>query len=118
MFRYDYKGYWNSDAHCYLDIKRFPDKVVVIATETGDNEGTSITNMAEHIATQVCRDFDIDPQSLVWIELYDTESYRGANEERDEYDLVTFDWNGRQFSKPKWKHLTRSELYALIGEEV
>ena len=60
----------------------------------------------------------LDGKPLSWIEHYDTESYRGANEERDEYDLVTFDWNGRQFSKPKWKHLTRSELYALIGEEV
>ena len=45
-FRYDYKGYFGCDCHCTLEI----DGNLVICTEDDDNEGTSITNMAEHLA--------------------------------------------------------------------
>jgi hypothetical protein len=45
-------------------------RTVVIATERPDNPGTSVTNAAEELASQVCQRFDIDPDKLVWIESY------------------------------------------------
>jgi hypothetical protein len=118
--RYDYTGYWECDCHCDLEIKRFPDRTVVIATEVEDNEGTSITNMAEHLAFRVCRDFDIDPKMLVWIEHYPDRHPPGSRDSifDESFDLVTFDWDGQRFSKPNWKPLTKSEMIALIGEVV
>ena len=65
-FRYDYKGYFGCDCHCTLEI----DGNLVICTEDDDNEGTSITNMAEHLAPRVCYNFGIDPYQLTWIEHY------------------------------------------------
>ena len=35
-----------------------------------ENEGTSVTNMAEQLATQICQEFDIEPKHLIWIEHY------------------------------------------------
>ena len=48
-FRLDYRGYYGCESHCTLEIYGN----LVIATEADDNEGTSITNMAEHLATRV-----------------------------------------------------------------
>jgi hypothetical protein len=59
----------------------------VIATELQDNPGTSITNIAEHLASHVCERFAIDPDKLVWIETY---GYPAPGDRERTYDRVTF----------------------------
>ena len=67
---YDYKGFFGCACQCDIEVHRHTDFDVVVATEVPDNEGTSITNMAEQLATQVCKAFDIVPDRLIWIEHY------------------------------------------------
>ena len=69
---FHYEGYRKCESHCLIDIYRFDtsDRVVVVATEADDNPGTSVTNLAEHIATYVCRKHDIKFEELIWIEHY------------------------------------------------
>lgn len=55
-------------SYCICDIEII--KNLVIATEMPENEGTSVTNMAEYLATQVCQEFGINPKHLIWIEHY------------------------------------------------
>ena len=112
-FRYDYKGYFGCDCHCTLEI----DGNLVICTEDEDNEGTSITNMAEHLATRVCYNFGIDPYQLTWIEHYPE---RGDKRDPlpESWDIATFQIAQARDGvlrclKPDWKRIERDAVEAL-----
>jgi hypothetical protein len=103
MARYDrmllehfqYRGFHGCPCVCSLEILRLADgRTAVIATELEDNPGTSVTNVAGHLASEVCDRFGIDPKNLVWIEHY---GYAGSLEGTRErtYDRVTL-----QFREP------------------
>ena len=115
-------------AKCDLEIVRHPDFVLVIASERNDNPGTSVTNWAEHLATEVCRVYDIPPRSLVWVERYPDHPL-----DPEHWDLCRFQWlSGRaallnslnqqqpavdgesgRFARPKWVRLRDDQLQAL-----
>ena len=121
--RFEFRGFHGRTAHCRLEIIPLGDgRTVVIATELEDNTGTSVTNVAEHLASLVCDRFGIMPEKLVWIEHY---GY-GSERERS-FDLVTFDrlkperiawapsilrskpdgWPG-YFEEPEWRPMNDS----------
>jgi len=88
--RFRYRGFHGNEAWCALEILPLADgRTVVIATETADNPGTSVTNVAEHLASEVCDRFGIDPATLVWIEYYGYPSAVHPKEPRT-YEQVTF----------------------------
>lgn len=104
---YNYYGIGNCECRCDIEIYG----ALVIVTELKDNPGTSITNWAEHLATKICRDNNIDMKSLVWVEHYPEE----------DYDLVTFEIeneavNKKVFKSPKWQHITQEYVEDLIKE--
>ena len=71
MSRLHYRGFHGCDSWCDIEVVRVSDAcTVVIVTEVDDNPGTSVTNMAEELATEVCKTFRISPHKLVWYEHY------------------------------------------------
>ena len=113
---YHFKGYWDCESRCGLQFFTGPTgESVVVATELIDNLGTSITNMAERLATRVCRDFNIDPERLLWIENYADLVDGPAERTPQSFDLVTFEWHGGTFSNPRWRHMSYAEVRFLTG---
>lgn len=117
FFKYEYAGFHGCVSTCDLEIH----SNLVICSERGDNEGTSITNMAEHLATAISKQFDINPERLIWIEHYRAE----PTIERDEtYNLVFFNLTGGgilaqdakafEFSNPRWVSIEKVIVEALI----
>ena len=88
-FKYPYKGYGDRPAKCGLDVFRHQDFALVIATELEDNPGTSVTNMAEGLATKVCKDLGIAARSLVWVEHYPPRGLRQSGHD-GAWDMVQF----------------------------
>ncbi len=43
----NYRGFWNCDSTCELEILRAGEKYTVILSELEENQGTSVTNMYE-----------------------------------------------------------------------
>lgn len=96
-------------------------RVVVIATELDDNDGTSITNSVENIATLICRQFEIDPVVLVWIEHYPDRNFdrRGEPEDPETFDLVHMELirdPHPRFAHPRWSRMKRIEVEELIAQ--
>lgn len=110
--RFDYTGYHGCQSHCDIEVFRGPGKVMVLCTEAEDNKGTSVTNMAEHIATDVCRRNNIAHTELVWIEHYPGPRTFGSG-----YDLVIFKRKGDRLVYPDWRPLTVA-AYLRLREEV
>lgn len=114
---YEFRGFHNCESKCQLDFYAGPlGEVVVVATELPDNEGTSITNMAERLAGLVCEEWGINVERLLWIEHYPegkSDSLDDASAES--WDLVTFQIRGGHLHSPEWRALDPGELGILTA---
>lgn len=114
---YHWQGFGNGngrwDSFCRMRIIR-AHELVVVATDLGNDTGTSITNCAEYLATLFTRDFEdygMDENTL-WIHHY--QYLPGTRDFPESFDLVKFEHHkasGRTnygnaeiiFKKPEWE---------------
>lgn len=99
-----YIGLFGYSSKCGLDIEKTHDKVKVTLTELLDNEGTSVTNIIEHLATMVYHQFlyGIEVTNIRWLEHYPACEEFGSEETLDEVKML---WDDERFSKPEWKRI-------------
>ena len=82
----------------------------------------SIRSCTGHIATSVARDFDIDPQRMLWIEFYPERIY-GVQKDRvvaQSLVAVDFSWHDGKAIEPRWRPLQSplsDVVLALIDSE-
>ena len=111
--RYNYKGFWNCDSCCDIEVHRRSDgKYVFVATELPDNPGTSVTNFAEHLATAMRSQYALKPDQVIWIEHYPEAKGR----RKEDFDLVRFlGMEGNSFRTPVWTRITQHAVDELIA---
>ena len=116
---YEYKSQWGWDSKCGLEVLNHQGFTLVIVTELDDNPGVSVTNFAEHLATQVCRDFKVDPMKLVWVEYYPEVGKRPYLFPAH-WDTATFEFNipGGHIRRPVWARVPEPQLQALRRGEL
>lgn len=127
---FEYPGFQGCRSVCDLELIPLSDgRTVAIVTERADNPGTSVTNIAEHLASWVCHQLHIDPDRLVWVEHY---GYAGTMSRERTFDRVEFSrlpagsrsWSvspgetlSRQtpahFHQPHWSAMTDADWHAL-----
>ena len=115
---FEFTGFHGCKAICGLEPPIVNDLgIVIIVTEIEENRGTSITNAVEILLPQVCDNFNIDVNEVIWIEHYPP-SWMGNSEEQ--FDLVTLVKNDAGVFDSvytQWKRLTANEV-ELIKEGV
>lgn len=119
----------------------FPDpckvRVAVFSELPRDEyEGLSVTNGAEHIATDLWKHLDIHPDRTIYVEHYPDErpalvrkiaathrmdvrrvrASAGTMSGGETFDLVSFIWRDGQASKPAWTSTDRDFVERLIGK--
>src|SRR2546427_9791448 len=105
------RGSHGCPSYCWLRIYTTPGQTMVLATEVDDNPGTSITNMAEHLATEVTRTFGLSLDALVWIEHYPARRVVGGRPRlAASFDLVTFTCTPQGLRAPQWRRITQVEV--------
>ena len=80
--------------------------IIVIVSDVPQSR-MSVRSCAGHVATSVSRDFNIDPQRMMYIE-YIPASIYGERQERivpEKYDAVDFNWTEGGAIQPKWRTL-------------
>ena len=126
---YEYRGYHGCESRCRIRIYRPTGKppVIIASEEAEQNPGTSITNMAEQIATDVSRIHGLAHEPFVWIEHYDDRAISAAHrhsagplgrENGESFDRVEFRRVGTRLTHPSWQHLSKEEVEALIGQSL
>jgi hypothetical protein len=114
---FEFKGQWDSPSRCGLKtVRRKDGKLLAIATELyRQNPGTPVTEWCAQLATQVMKHLEGTPDSFIFIEhtpdLKSKLTFYGET-----FDLVSFQWNGTEFSDPRWSRLTPEEVDALMEE--
>lgn len=120
------------DAICDLAIYRTPEgKIAVVASEIitakGEylEEGVSVTNACEELATAVRNELGIDFD--YWIEHYPERGSKSLLGD-ESWDFVRFIYNPGQtfgmhhirldYREPEWQHTTREAVMALLGQPV
>jgi hypothetical protein len=114
---YHYTGFWGCEAKCHLRAyEESGESLTVIATELNDNPGTSITNMAEHLATRVQDELERTHERLTWIEHYPKRGEGFILEEN--FSEVTFTATLRGYVHPQWRYMTVEEVEARVKEPI
>jgi len=133
-YRYDYRGFWQSEGFCRIRVFEAPGRTpVIVATELPDNPGTSITNLVEYLAPEIIAKhfphrFE-EEEPVVWIEHYPPrEDRRRGVRGRPDYDRVLYSsWTPRteylhgilrvRLVEPDWRSMPIQEVAQLIGED-
>jgi len=122
---FTYTSASGAEGRCYLSVYEHRGTLpVAIAYELASNEGPSVTNAAASIATQVWRQLLPDAkEGIIFVEAYtnaytnkDTSRRGGGPSER--FAEVTFDLDGDALHSPRWRHIERADVEALIGGPV
>lgn len=96
----------------FMEILSLPEKAIIIFSEIEDNEGMSVTNSVEYLATDVYQNFlsEYFPKQIIWVEHYPESAYRNIKI-KISYSLVTLEWNKltKAFYFPQWKHIKTIE---------
>jgi len=110
---YHFKGKWDVPSICGLKVIEKSDKTIVIATNLYDeNPGTSISRWSAQLATAICKEQNIDPGKLLFIE------HNPDIHSRLEFYQETFDTFHREddhFTQPQWHRISRDEVDKLIN---
>jgi len=128
-----YDGFYDRDGRCRVRVWQGEGlEPVIVVSDLPDNPSTSITNLAEYLWPEVLARYLPgwleQAEYCHLIEHYPGRPNRSGRRERSEFDRVTFaSWTPRigrdhgkprvTFGEPDWRHLSRAELVALIGEE-
>jgi hypothetical protein len=93
--RFDYKGYFDCESACKVDLWLHPDKAIVLLTDSGI--GTSITNAAESVIAKVYYDLLADK--------YTKDKCFFAETYGDDIDQVIPRWYSTIVDSVEWKHI-------------
>jgi hypothetical protein len=96
----------------FLEILTMPEKVIVILSELEENEGFSVTNSVEYLATDVYHKFlsEYYPEQIIWIEHYPERAYRSIKNQIT-FSRVTLGWfkDRKAFYHPQWEYIKSIE---------
>jgi hypothetical protein len=81
--------------------------IVIVSDVAGHN--MSVRSCAGHIATNVAKDFNIQPQRMLFVE-HSPETTYGDHDQHtvsEHFDLVEFTWVENKAIKPRWRSLSK-----------
>ena len=88
--------------------------IIVIASDVPESR-MSVRSCTGHIASCITKEFNIEPQRMMFIEYYPETVYgqQGENVIAEKYDVVEFTWHEEKAIEPKWRTLKPPLLDAI-----
>lgn len=85
-----------------------PNQCSIVLEQLAHPIGQSVTNAAESLATSALYSLllagvSLNPEAITWYEVYPTAEH---GELARSLHKVSFDWDGRVYSKPRWNHVS------------
>ena len=108
-----YEGHDGVESVCDVLIEHGTSAILVTVTERVDNLGSSVTDYAEVIATQIAK--TMPSASMPAVRFVEYHRCEGGTL-TEAFDEVTFTWGGREASSPLWRHLGVDGYHQLRAE--
>jgi len=106
-FIHNFEGFWNSESKCKVHVVVLHDITHICFEELDDNQGTSVTNVSEHLATQMIKKLNIRPGLCKFFESYPENRHRKDRS----FDEILYTWQGNVASKPHWLPAKNMEIF-------
>jgi hypothetical protein len=106
---FKFTGSWGIPSKCGIKHFSFNGKDCILVSELyKDNPGTSITQVSASLAMQICKEFNINPENLIYIE-HCPEMNSKLSFYDEEFYKVSFELIDGEFINPSWQILTMEE---------
>lgn len=102
-------GIWQLQCHLHI-IHLFEQQIVIVSPQNCE-VGWFITSQIEQLATQIVRDFNLDPSCLTWIE---HDAHYTSRAIATKYSEIEFQWHERVAKNPRWKGIADYLIEDLI----
>lgn len=106
---FEFTGSWGIPSKCGIKHFKVNGKDCIIVSELyKDNPGTSIAQVPESLAMQVCENLKIDPANLIYIE-HCPDMNSKLSFYNEEFYEVRFELVDGKFVNPSWHMLSMDE---------
>lgn len=113
---YHFKGLWGVESKCGLRLFEYNGGHVVVVSELyRENPGTSITQAACILVKQICDEFSLNPEKLVYIE-HNPDMNSKLSFYDEEFFEVAFDYVNGDFLQPKYRQLSPDEVKVFFAD--
>lgn len=113
-----YEPWPGNKSQCRVRIYTHGDQNLVILEEMNGNQGMSVTNYSEELATELARKYRLDPAKTTWIEHYPKGLWYREKDTPEEWDVITYAWENGKASDPHWRRIAGEQLERWEGEEI
>jgi hypothetical protein len=103
---------WQLQCHLRIIYQQFGQQIAIVSPQNCEI-GWFIPSKTAKLATQIVREFQLNPDRLVWIE-HDPNYV--SRQICTEYSEVTFEWDHAIASNPQWKSVAHELIESMIGE--
>ncbi|NMF59008.1 hypothetical protein [Pseudanabaena yagii] len=104
---------WQLQCHLRIIYQQFGQQIVIVSPQNCEI-GWFIESKTTKLATQIVREFHLNPESLVWIEHDPHYANRPIG---TEYSEVRFEWHQAIAFNPQWHPISNEELELMIGNQ-
>ncbi|HBE01707.1 MAG: hypothetical protein A2096_05285 [Spirochaetes bacterium GWF1_41_5] len=112
---YRFAGEWDIPSCCGLKIIKQGPRNIIITTDLNEtNAGSSVTEITAELALLICCDYKLSPESIIFISR-NPERKSKLDFYAESFFLANLQWNGKSFSSPAWKKISRDEIRKLTG---
>ncbi len=97
------------------DLTHLYRTIAIVSDIPGSN--MSVKSCTSHVATQVVKEFNLNPQRTLWVEYYPESKY-GVDSEHvilERFEAVEFAWHADKAIKPQWRELNLREINYIKG---
>jgi hypothetical protein len=103
---------WQLQCHLRIIYQSFGQQIVIVSPQNCEI-GWFMPSQTEKLATQIIRDFQLNPSRLTWIE--HDQNY-ASREICTEYSEITFQWKQAIATNPHWQAISNELVSCLIAE--
>ena len=96
-FRHEFKGWGIHPSACNVHVEKNLDTQECRILFEDIDEGTSVTNASEQLATEIVKLMELDHTKCRFFETY--------ADGRTDVDEIEYDWINGVAKNPKWKHV-------------
>lgn len=104
-FIYPFKGFGRVPSTCLVKIYEDDGETMACFIDLGD--GTSVTNASEQLATEIVKEYHLNPVDCRFFETYQQYNY-------DDFDEIEYTWVNGKADSPEWKPCNDEEIKQLF----
>jgi hypothetical protein len=112
---YKFRGLWDIPSECGLKIYKTGRHNVVIVSELyRENPGTMITDVPVQLATQICNEYLLDPDTLVYIE-HNPKTVTKLSFYEEEFFRVRFTITDGKPGNAEYEKISQADLETILS---